>query len=163
MNVRQGIPIIVFVLLVNLFLHTAWEMWQIPFFKGMSEARHGDAVLACTQAAFGDALIALFAFVFSALTFRKMDWFLMPSKKPLFVYLSVGLIVTIIFEFLATEIWNRWAYNSRMPTLPFIGTGLTPLLQWIVIPLVSLVTVKWMYFGFRYEKYNCRSENDSEN
>lgn len=38
----------------------------------------------------------------------------------------------------ATEIQQRWQYAGRTPTLPLLGTGLTPLLQWNLLPPLIL-------------------------
>jgi hypothetical protein len=32
------------------------------------------------------------------------------------------------------EIRRSWAYASAMPVLPWTGTGLSPVLQWLVVP-----------------------------
>ncbi len=34
-----------------------------------------------------------------------------------------------------------------MPVLPVIGTGVVPLLQWIVTPLISLATLRRLVLG----------------
>jgi hypothetical protein len=49
--------------------------------------------------------------------------------------------ITVAIEWLATEVWHRWSYAADMPTLPLVGTGLVPLLQWLVLPplVVGLV------------------------
>ena len=60
----------------------------------------------------------------------------MPSSRKLAVFLAVGLALTVAAEFYATEVAGRWSYADAMPTLPVLGTGLTPLLQWIVVPLL---------------------------
>ena len=52
------IQIAIFALLLNL----PWEFWQSPFFAGLAHAQHWEAVVMCTRAAFGDVVIALFAF-----------------------------------------------------------------------------------------------------
>ena len=51
-------------------------------------------------------------------------------------------LATIALEWLATNAWDRWQYAARMPTLPVLGTGLTPLLQWLVLPLLLLWLVR---------------------
>ena len=40
----------------------AWEILQGPFFQGMTEARHGEAVRLCTLAMLGDVAIMLVNF-----------------------------------------------------------------------------------------------------
>lgn len=51
-----------------------------------------------------------------------------------FTLLGVG--ITIAAEWLFTEVWSRWSYAELMPTLPVLGTGLTPVLQWLLLPPV---------------------------
>ncbi|MDG4574510.1 MAG: hypothetical protein P9C36_02910 [Defluviicoccus sp.] len=49
-----------------------------------------------------------------------------------------GLAYTIFSECLNAKIRGSWAYTEWMPTLPFIGSGLAPVLQWLVIPPAAL-------------------------
>jgi len=37
---------------------------------------------------------------------------------------------------------QSWAYSPLMPVLPVTGTGLAPLLQWIVVPSTALVLTR---------------------
>lgn len=122
--------VLVFSFLINL----AWELWQISFFQGMAEQPHGASVKACTQATLGDAGIALTAFWVTAIFARTRSWILRPNRLDIAIFLGVGIAVTIIFEALATGMLERWAYNDAMPRLPVLGTGLLPVIQWLVIP-----------------------------
>ena len=54
------------------------------------------------------------------------------------VWLAVGLVATMAIEFYSTEVAGRWTYGESMPRLPLIGTGLAPVVQWIVVPLLVL-------------------------
>jgi hypothetical protein len=47
------------VMIFSFLLNLAWEVWQVPFFRGMADEPHWLGVKACTQATFGDAGIAL--------------------------------------------------------------------------------------------------------
>ena len=42
---------------------------------------------------------------------------------------------TIFSEGLNVEIWQTWAYTDFMLRLPPLGTGLTPLLQWLLLEI----------------------------
>lgn len=119
-------------------LHFVWEMWQVPFYVGMAEADHWAAVQFCTRAAAGDAVIALMAFWAVAAMWRNRSWLLGPRLPQMAVFIAVGLAITVVLEWLATERWQRWEYAEAMPRLPLIGTGLLPLLQWVFLPLVNL-------------------------
>ena len=40
-------------------------------------------------------------------------------------------------EWLNTEIRGSWAYSELMPVVPVLDAGLSPLAQWIVIPIAA--------------------------
>ena len=129
-------------------MHFAWEMLQTPFFSGMSTMEHWPATLLCLKATLGDVVIALAAMNLSGLALRDRGWFLAPEIQSLSVYLCVGLACTIALELHA--LWTgRWAYSSMMPTVPGLGVGLVPLLQWIVIPLATAFVVRRHHLGVR--------------
>lgn len=54
------------------------------------------------------------------------------------VYLAVGVALTVGFEYYYTQVSMRWSYSELMPLVPPFGTGLSPLLQWLVIPPLVL-------------------------
>lgn len=149
-RIRKGHPVILFVamlLIASFLLHFAWEMWQVPFFVGMEASPHADVVWLCTRAALGDVGIALLAL--TPLLWRDGIRNLFALQLPaLSVYLVTGLLITIGFEYAATEVLARWEYKSAMPTLPGIGTGLTPILQWLLLPPLALVFARYFSLGW---------------
>lgn len=46
----------------------------------------------------------------------------------------VGIGLTVGFEYYYTNVSLRWTYSELMPLVPPFDTGLSPLLQWAVIP-----------------------------
>jgi len=46
-----------------------------------------------------------------------------------------------IQEWLNINIRRSWSYTATMRVLPLLGTGLTPLLQWVVVPGLAFATV----------------------
>ena len=118
-------------------LNYPWEFLQVPFFQGLAEAGHWNAILTCTRATLGDGFIILIAFWAPAFIWRDRLWFMRPSFRQLAFYVAVGLIITAILEHLATRsthpVW-AWRYSELMPVVPGLGIGLTPLLQWVLIP-----------------------------
>ena len=129
-------------MIYSFLLNLAWELWQIPFFRGMADLPHWLGVKACTQATFGDVAIALAAFWITAIFARSRSWILRPSRLDIAIYIGVGLAATTILESLAIGVLGRWAYSEAMPRLPIVGTGLLPLLQWLVIPPLVLWFVR---------------------
>lgn len=119
-------------------LHFVWEMWQVPFWQDMPTAPHWDAVKICTFATLGDVLLALVAFWIAAAFAGSRSWVLRPRNSEIFIFVAAGLIITIALEWVLTEVLHRWSYAPEMPTLPVLGTGVLPLLQWLILPPVLL-------------------------
>ncbi|MCP3055579.1 hypothetical protein [Aurantimonas marianensis] len=122
--------------LFSFAFHFIWEFLQIPTFEGMAELRHWEGVKICTYATVGDVGIALAAFWITSLAARTRHWICHKKAWQLLVFLIVGIVITIGLEFYYVEISNRWSYSELMPLVPPFGTGLSPLLQWIVVPLL---------------------------
>ncbi len=129
------------VVLFALLLHIPWEFWQVPFFEGMARAPHWAAVKVCTRAAAGDALIAVLAFLVVAAGARSRTWILRPSWRSVAAYLAAGLVVTVAIERVSTA-WGRWTYGEAMPIVPVLEVGLLPVLQWLVLPPLTVWFVR---------------------
>ena len=114
--------------------HFVWEFVQVPTYTGMAEMAHWEAIKLCLSATFGDVGFALMAFWIASAVARSRDWILRPTRVPAAIFVAVGIILTIGFEYYYTNISLRWTYSELMPLAPPFGTGLSPLLQWLVIP-----------------------------
>jgi hypothetical protein len=64
-----------------------------------------------------------------------------------FTAIVLGAGYTIFSEWLNVEIRRSWSYTAAMPVVPFLGTGLTPLLQWLIVPGLALAMI-----GYRYRR-----------
>lgn len=114
----------------------------MPFYQIPTEFSHSEMIRNCTVATIGDVGIAIAAFWTVAAIAKSRQWFHQPSRWQISSFILVGVVITIIFEALATGVLNRWQYGTLMPTLPFLGTGLLPLLQWVVLPPIVIGFVK---------------------
>ena len=130
------------ILVFSFLLNFVWESWQVPFFRDMTDLPHWIAVKACTFATLGDSAIALTSFWVAAARAGTRSWVLEPRLGELAVFMGLGILATIVLEGLATGILGRWAYSDNMPRLPVLGTGLLPIVQWIVIPLLVIWFVR---------------------
>ncbi len=122
----------------SFLLHFIWEFIQAPTYTGMVEMNHWDGIKLCTSATFGDVGFALTAYWITSLSSRSRWWFVNPTAWQMLLYIAVGIGLTIGFEFYYTTISLRWTYSELMPRVPPLGTGLSPLLQWLVIPPLVL-------------------------
>ena len=122
----------------SFLLHFVWEYLQAPTYAGMAELPHWEGVKLCTSATFGDVGFALTAFWAASAVARSRYWLVAPRLLHMLVYMVVGITLTVGFEFYYTQISMRWTYSDLMPLVPPFGTGLSPLLQWLVTPPLVL-------------------------
>lgn len=115
-------------------LHFAWEMLQGGLFQELREAPHWEAVSRCTRATLGDVGITLAVFWGVAGCSGGRQWPQRPRLAQVLGFTGGGLLVTIASERLATQVWDRWSYHALMPVVPLLDVGLTPLLQWTLLP-----------------------------
>lgn len=116
-----------------------WEIGQLPLYTlwtAATPAYIAYAVLHCTV---GDVLIgagALLAalIVTHAGTLREWRW-----TRVGVVAVLIGLAYTAFSEWMNTEVPGGWTYSEWMPVLPFMPIGLSPVLQWAVVPTAALV------------------------
>lgn len=126
--------------LLALGLHLLWELGQLPFYTLWNEAdawRIARYVAHCTL---GDVLVATLAYLAVALAWRRADW---PRQRPWAggtLLVTLGLGYTVFSEWVNVYRLGSWAYAGAMPQV--LGIGLTPLLQWLVVPVIMLAIVR---------------------
>lgn len=115
-----------------------WEFAHLPLYTIWYEGTAGEIVFAAVHCTGGDILIAMSALVL-ALLLAGSGW---PanrtaSRRVALIAVPVGIAYTIFSEWLNIVIRAAWAYSDLMPVVPIIDAGLSPLLQWTVIPLAA--------------------------
>ena len=93
------------------------------------------ALLHCTL---GDVLIGAVALTASLILWRLPAWPTERFRSVAYATLTFALAYTLFSEWLNVEVRHTWAYRDIMPTLPWLGTGLSPVLQWLIVPLLAL-------------------------
>jgi len=137
-------PILVY-LIASFFGHIIWEIGHLPLYTLWYEESFITKALSILHCTFGDLLIAFFSLVISIVLLGRHKW---PTGRFRIVgvfTLIFGLSYTIFSEWLNVSVRQSWAYNDYMPLVPPFDTGLTPLLQWIVIPSLALFFAKTTY------------------
>ena len=133
------------ILIFAFLLNYPWEFLQMPLFQGTSGATHWDGVKLCSRAAAGDAFIMLIAYWSIAIAMSDRWWIRRPRPRRIIAFVAVGIALTIAIEHFAlrseSPAWG-WKYAETMPTVPVLGVGLTPLLQWIFLPLLAIWFVR---------------------
>jgi hypothetical protein len=119
--------------------NAVWEIAQLPFYtlweSGTSQ-QIAFAVLHCTG---GDILIASAALLGALLFVGSPDWPRAHAKRTAFISIAAGLAYSMYSEFWNTAVHKTWVYSQLMPVLPWLRIGLTPFLQWLVVPPLALL------------------------
>lgn len=123
-------------LLFSVGANLIWEIVHLPLYTIGQTGSLGELAFAVVHCTVGDLLIAGGALVGSLLLFGTRGW---PNERFLLVAsltVLVGIGYTLFSERRNTE-RGSWTYSTLMPVVPMIGTGLSPLAQWIVIPAAA--------------------------
>ena len=121
-------------------LNLVWEVGHIGLYTLWGEAAPLVIVWSILHCTLGDVLIALGVFAFAAIVFRRVDW---PMSHPLFggvLAVIAALVFTAQSEWYNVYRSGAWGYTSSMPTI--FGIGLSPLLQWLILPAVMIATYR---------------------
>ena len=126
---------------ISVPLNFLWELAQMPLYveegKLLEFARH------CIVPSLGDGLIVLMIFGAGWRVFRRADWFFRPRAFAYPLMLTTGLLIAVVIEWIAVYGLGRWSYTARMPLLPILGVGLSPVLQMLLLPPVIFKAAAW--------------------
>jgi hypothetical protein len=114
-----------------------WELGHLPLYTLWVEGTWGEisyAVLHCTV---GDMMIAGICLLVSLAFIGRSIWPRGRFGAVALATILMALSYTVFSEWLNTEVRGSWAYREAMPRLPGLGIGLTPILQWLVVPVLA--------------------------
>lgn len=132
-----------------------WEFAQMPLYSLWNTGTKRQIIFSAIHCTGGDVLIGTAALFGSLLLFGTSTW---PNGRFVTVAiatLAAGLIYTIYSEHLNTA-RGAWSYSPLMPVLPGLGTGLAPLVQWLVVPLLAFAFVRLPQVNRGSAKYAVR-------
>lgn len=129
-----------------------WEFAQLPLYTIWHEGSPGEIVFAAIHCTGGDLLIAGMALLGALVVAGDGRWPHARFRAVPAIAVLGGLAYTVFSEWLNTEIRGSWAYTELMPQLPLIGAGVSPLAQWIVVPLVAFWWARRPFTAGAYSK-----------
>jgi hypothetical protein len=119
-----------------------WELAQLPLYTLWRTGSSRDLAFAALHCAAADVLIAAAALMIALILSRASEWPKRHFGRVAAATLTFGLGYTVLSEYVNTVVRATWAYSDLMPTMPWLGTGLAPLAQWIVIPGLALACLR---------------------
>lgn len=119
-----------------------WEAVQLPLYTLWRDGAPGEIAFAVVHCTLGDGLIGIAALAWALLVIGKETWPIEGSTRVLLATVLIAVAYTIYSEWLNVEVRSTWAYTEAMPRLPWLGTGITPLLQWVFVPSIALFAAR---------------------
>ncbi|WP_230534301.1 hypothetical protein [Microvirga roseola] len=126
-------------LIVILLGNLAWEFAHMPLYTIWNTGTWGEIAFAAVHCTGGDVLIALSSLVLALLLVGNGAWPVDRFRAVAALTIIFGVAYTTFSEWVNIVIRAAWAYSDLMPVVTVLGfdVGLSPLLQWIVIPLAA--------------------------
>lgn len=118
--------------------NAVWEVSQLPLYTIWTTGTWREIAFAVLHCTTGDVMIAALSLLTALMLVGSQRW---PSegRRPVVIStIVIGLAYTAFSEWLNVKVRANWAYSDLMPVVPIIGTGLAPLLQWLVVPGLAL-------------------------
>lgn len=137
---------LIFIALSNV----VWELAQFPLYTIWTTGTTDEIVFSLFHCSAGDVLIAALSLAAAVLLVGRARWSPENHARVATAALAFGLAYTVFSEWHNTVILKSWAYSPLMPTLPYLGTGLAPLAQWIFLPLIGFrLAYRWSMLQIR--------------
>lgn len=118
-------------------LEALWELVQIPLYTTWRNSDWGSILYSLAHCTAGDLLILLGCYELVALLTRSRHWVAGCIYPTGGLFVLAGMSYTVYSE-IANTGTRAWQYTEQMPIVPMLGIGITPLLQWVVIPPILL-------------------------
>ncbi len=117
-----------------------WEAAHLPLYTLWQTGTSGGMLFAVVHCTLGDLLIALTVMTLGLVLAGHRDWPHHRFAAVAALTLVFGLGYTVFSEWLNIVVRKSWAYSGLMPVVSLFGLdiGLSPLLQWIVVPALAL-------------------------
>jgi hypothetical protein len=136
-----GLRVCLGVILVGNLL---WEVLQLPLYSIWTTGTLREQAFAAGHCTLGDLLVAASALTLALLIVGDQRWPWDRFWLVAILTIASGLAYTVFSEWLNVVVRAAWAYSDRVPIVSIAGLkiGLSPLLQWIVLPAAAFAIVK---------------------
>ena len=125
-------------------LNLVWEIAQLPLYTIWTEGSAGYKAFAVLHCTAGDVLIGLVSLTLALMITRagrvaSWNW-----AAIALLLVMIGVAYTVFSEWNNTVLRPAWAYSELMPVIRLgdVSFGLSPLMQWLLLPPVSLWAVQ---------------------
>jgi hypothetical protein len=125
-------------------LNFAWEIIQMPLYKNnVYDVRH---ISFCALASVADAVMVLLLYFSFALVYKNAFWIKGINIQMALLLSLTGGIGAILAEMRHLSKAD-WAYSSSMPIIPLVNAGISPVLQFMLLPLL-IYFISFLFLKF---------------
>lgn len=132
------------VMIVAYVLNFTWEVIQMPLYKNSSYSI--EHVAFCALAAVADAIMTFLLYFGFAFIYKKPLWAQKIIFPQVLILMLAGGIGAIGAEIRHISL-GSWAYAKSMPIIPIVNVGLSPVLQFMLLPVCIY------YLSFQLKKW----------
>lgn len=127
---------------LSFLFNWGWEIAQGPLYEGFEfDLAH---ISFCGLASIADMLMVYILLFGFGLIYKDVYWIKKLTATRILWLVLAGFIGAILAEIRHTAAGN-WSYAEAMPLLPIVQAGLSPVLQFAILPtLVFLLTAKFI-------------------
>ena len=121
-----------------------WEIAQLPLYSIWNEGSAGYKAFAVLHCTAGDVLIGLVSLALALMITRAGPVVSWNWAAIALLLVMIGVAYTVFSEWNNTVLRPAWAYSELMPVIRLGGVsfGLSPLVQWLLLPPVALWAVQ---------------------
>ncbi|MEO5978622.1 MAG: hypothetical protein ABIS36_17475 [Chryseolinea sp.] len=125
--------------IISFLLNTIWELAHGPLYQGYQyDFQH---VSICMLASLEDTMVVLILVFLFGVVFRNVFWANHLTMGKIIALALVGGIGATIVEMWYTS-KGDWAYADAMPLIPWLGVGVSPILQFTILPIIIFFVSK---------------------
>lgn len=133
---------IIWTAVIAFSLNFIWELLQGPLYEGFNyDWQH---VSFCALASIADMLMVLILLFGFALMYINVYWVMNMDLDTSLPLILIGIVGAILAEFWHTS-RGDWSYAEAMPMVPLLEVGISPVIQFAVLPyLFFLISKKFV-------------------
>lgn len=118
---------------ISFIINEVWELLQMPLYR--SAYYNLGHIVFCTLGALADMIMVLLLYFSFAFIYKNLFWIAQRNWFKIFVVMLTGAVGAVLSE-KRHLLLGSWAYDQSMPIIPFVNVGLSPVLQFFLLPVI---------------------------
>lgn len=121
------------IIIFSFILNFIWEMLQMPLYENMTLS--WQSATFCALASVADMFMVLLLYNAFTVFTKSSFWVFSMSVKHIVLLILIGGIGAVLAE-RRHLLAGSWNYSDAMPVIPIAEAGLSPVLQFMLLPLL---------------------------